>query len=259
MRIVRVITTDGLMYGLVKDEGIILCLGDPINGLEPTDSALDLKSAPLTAPIDPPNIICVGLNYKRHAAEGNHAIPDKPLLFMKPTTTLAGPTDSIHLPRHNPDRIDVEAELALVIGKTAKDVPIDQAREYILGWTVGNDVSNKAAQRLDGQWVRGKSYDGFCPLGPVLTDEGDPDNLNITCRIDGEIRQSSNTSDMIFSCDFLVSYISECMTLLPGTVIMTGTPEGLGCWRNPPLFLEEGQLVEIEIEGIGKLSNRVKI
>ena len=257
MRIARIKREDGPAYGLVEEDRIYLCKGDPFVGLEKTGESLAYAEAELLAPVVPPNIVCVGLNYKKHAEESNSPLPDRPLLFLKATTSLNDPMGDVVLPRLEPDKVDSEAELAVVIGKTAKEVSEDEAPDYILGYTVGNDVSNKAAQRLDGQWVRGKSYDTFCPLGPTLVTDIDPNNLDIVCRIDGEVRQSSNTSDMIFTCAQVVSYVSYCMTLLPGTVIMTGTPEGLGCFYDPPVFLRPGQVMEVEIEGIGVIRNTI--
>jgi 2-keto-4-pentenoate hydratase/2-oxohepta-3-ene-1,7-dioic acid hydratase in catechol pathway len=257
MKIARIMGRNGPQYGLVEGGRIILCGGDPFTGLQKGTESVDFSKTRLLPPVDPPNIVCIGLNYRKHAKEGKNPIPKDPLIFLKATTSLSGPGDPIVLPKRSPDRIDCEAELAVVIGKRAKEVSEGEALDFVLGYTIGNDVSNKAAQRADGQWVRGKSYDSFCPLGPVLVTDVDPRNLDIECRIDGEIRQSSNTSDMIFSCSRLVSYISTCMTLLPGTVILTGTPEGLGSWRNPPVFLKAGQVVEIEISKIGVLSNHV--
>jgi len=257
MKMVRVRINGRVSYGMIQGDEIVLCAGDPWAGLTPGKEALALAGATLLAPVEPPNIICVGLNYKGHAAESNHPLPEKPIFFLKATSSLSGPGDPIVLPAIEPDAIDCEAELAMVIKKRAKQVSEKDALDYVLGYTIGNDVSNKAAQRADGQWVRGKSHDTFCPLGPVVVTDLDPDNLDITCRIDGEVRQSSNTGDMIFSCARLVSYISRNMTLLPGTVIMTGTPQGLGCYRNPPVFLKAGQRVEITIGGIGVLSNPV--
>jgi 2-keto-4-pentenoate hydratase/2-oxohepta-3-ene-1,7-dioic acid hydratase in catechol pathway len=179
------------------------------------------------------------------------------LLFIKATTSVCGPGDPIVLPTHTPDEVDYEVELVIVIGKQVKGISEAKAHEAILGYTVGNDVSNRGAQLKESQWARGKSYDTFCPLGPWIVTGLDGDNLNLSCRLDGQVMQSSNTSDLIFSCRKLVSYLSECMTLLPGTVIMTGTPSGVGFARKPPAFLREGQTVECEVEGIGVLSNPV--
>ena len=257
MKIARVEHGGKAQYGMVEGENIVLCAGDPISGLTPSGESIPYAGAKLLAPVEPPNIICVGLNYKGHAKEAGRDLPQRPLFFLKATTALSGPGDPIVLPRLEPDSVDCEAELVIVMKKRAKEVPEEEALEYVLGYTIGNDVSNKKAQWDDKQWVRGKSHDTFCPLGPVLVTDIDPGNLDLTCRIGGQVRQSSNTSDMIFTCASLVSYISRNLTLLPGTVIMTGTPQGLGCYHNPPDFLKPGQVVEIKIQGIGVLSNQV--
>ena len=257
MKILRYLHKSHTRYGILEGDLVIVCDGDPFEGLTKLNKTLDLNSVKLLSPVAPPNIICVGLNYKRHADEAKQPYPDNPWLFLKPTTTVIGLGDPIVLPLHNPDRIDYEIELAIVIGKQAKNAPEDKVLDYVLGYTVANDVSNRAAQRSDEQVVRSKSYDTFCPLGPVIATDVDGDNLDLTCRIDGQTMQSSNTSDMIFSCSSLVTYLSQCMTLLPGTVILTGTPEGVGFVRVPPVYLQEGQVVECEIEGIGVLFNPV--
>ena len=257
MKILRYLHKGLARYGILEGDLVMVCVGDPFEGLTKLNKTLSLDSVKLLSPVAPPNIICVGLNYKRHADEGKQPYPDSPWLFMKPTTTVCGLGDPIVLPLHNPDRIDYEIELAIVIGKQAKNVPEDKVLDYVLGYTVANDVSNRAAQRADEQVVRSKGYDTFCPLGPVIATDVDGDHLDLTCRIDGQTMQSSNTSDMIFSCSSLVTYLSQCMTLLPGTVILTGTPEGVGFVRVPPVYLQEGQVVECEIEGIGVLFNPV--
>ena len=244
-------------FGLWSEESIQPCAGDPFSGLEPTGPPLPLDRVRLLAPVEPPNIIAIGLNYRRHAAEAKMELPGRPLFFIKATTSLNHPEAPILLPGHDPDRIDYEAELALVIGRRAQRVSPGEAMDHVLGCTVANDVSNRRAQGLDGQWARAKSYDTFCPLGPVLVTDLDPSDLAITCCLDGQVMQSSRTSDMIFPCPELVSYLSHCMTLLPGTVILTGTPEGVGFARKPPVYLQAGQVVECQVEGIGVLRNIV--
>ena len=199
----------------------------------------------------------MGRNYREHADETGAAYPQAPLIFLKPTTSVCGPGDPIVLPEGFEDGIDYEAELAVVIGKRVKNIAADQVPAAVLGYTVGNDVSNRIAQNKDAQWARAKGHDTFCPLGPVIATDLDADNLDISCRVDGIVMQSSNTSSMIFSCPSIVAYLSRCMTLLPGTVIMTGTPAGVGYSRNPPAFLKAGQTVECSIEGIGTLANPV--
>jgi len=213
----------------------------------------------LLAPVTPLDVIAIGLNYKKHADESGAAYPDRPLIFLKTTSSVIGPEDNIVIPEAAPDEVDYEAELAIVIGKKAKNIEVDEVSDYVLGYTCGNDVSARDCQlRIDKQWARGKSFDTFCPLGPwIETELPDPDNCRIMSRLNGEVMQDSNTSDLIFNTKELVSYCSKNFTLYPGTVIMTGTPEGVGFARKPPVFLKSGDTIEIEIEYIGKLSNNV--
>jgi 2-keto-4-pentenoate hydratase/2-oxohepta-3-ene-1,7-dioic acid hydratase in catechol pathway len=257
MRIIRYLHEGYSCYGIVDDRGVHPCNGDPFTGLIRQSTVLDLSDVRLLPPVDPPNIICLGLNYREHAAETGHPLPAEPLVFIKATTALCGPGDSIVLPARYPDHIDFEAELAIVIGKRARNIPEDQADEVILGYTAANDVSNRAVQFTDGQWARAKSHDTFCPVGPAIVTDLDADNLAITCRLDGEVMQASNTADMIFPVRRIVSHLSHSFTLLPGTLILTGTPSGVGFMRKPPVYLRPGQVVEVEIEGIGALVNPV--
>jgi 2-keto-4-pentenoate hydratase/2-oxohepta-3-ene-1,7-dioic acid hydratase in catechol pathway len=214
----------------------------------------------LVAPIMPVNVIAIGLNYRRHAEESKSTLPDAPLVFVKLTTTVIGPEESILLPEDAPSEVDYEAELAVVIGKPARKVSEGDALKYVLGYTCANDVSARDCQRVrDRQWARAKGFDTFCPLGPaILIDRSvDPNALPIRSRLNGETVQSSNTSDMIFSVKRLISYLSHQFTLLPGTLILTGTPEGVGMGRTPPRYLRQGDRIAIEIDGIGELSNPV--
>jgi 2-keto-4-pentenoate hydratase/2-oxohepta-3-ene-1,7-dioic acid hydratase in catechol pathway len=257
MRIVRYLCEGNPRFGIQEDNRLFPCDGDPFTGLVKQPVSIRLDAVRLLAPVDPPNIICLGLNYRSHAEETGLAPPSEPLIFIKATTSLCSPGDPIVLPGQGPGRIDYEAELAIVIGRRAKDIPEDEAAGYILGFTAANDVSNREAQFSDGQWARAKSHDTFCPLGPAIETDIDADDLAITCRLDGEVMQSSRTSDMIFAVRRIVSFISHAFTLLPGTVILTGTPHGVGFKRNPPIYLQAGQTVEVEIEGIGILANPV--
>jgi 2-keto-4-pentenoate hydratase/2-oxohepta-3-ene-1,7-dioic acid hydratase in catechol pathway len=257
MKIVRFLLEGKARYGIVEGARLHPCDGDPFTRLIRQSLVLDLDAVKLLPPVNPPNIICIGLNYRKHAEETGIPTPSEPLIFIKATTSLCGPGDAIVLPYHSPDKIDYEAELAIVIGKLTKDIKEEEVHDAILGYTVANDVSNRAAQFSDGQWARAKSYDTFCPVGPALVTGLDADNLNITCRLDGRVMQDSSTADMIFSCRRIVSHLSRCFTLLPGTLILTGTPEGVGFKRTPPVFLRPGQIVETEIEGIGTLVNPV--
>ncbi len=218
----------------------------------------------LLAPIEPCNIFCIGLNYRAHAAETGVAIPEYPVVFMKPTTTVVGPGDPIRLPlacEHGPE-VDYEAELAVVIGHKARDVSAEQALDYVLGYSCACDVSARRWQKHGGggQWIRGKSFDSFCPLGPTLVtaDEiTDPQELALSCRVNGQTLQQGSTADMIFSVAELIAFLSRDTTLLPGTLLLTGTPPGVGFARKPPVFLTDGDRVEVEIGSIGVLSNPV--
>jgi 2-keto-4-pentenoate hydratase/2-oxohepta-3-ene-1,7-dioic acid hydratase in catechol pathway len=202
--------------------------------------------------------IALGLNYRRHAAESQMKVPDHPQMFLKATSSVVGEGDAIVLPKMAPSEVDYEAELCLVIGKTARNVSEEEALDYVFGYTCGNDVSARDCQlRLDSQWARGKSFDTFCPLGPWIETDLDPDDAAIGSRLNGQVMQQSSTADMIFNCRHLVSFLSRVMTLRPGTVIMTGTPEGVGFARKPPVFLRPGDTIEVEVAGIGVLSNTV--
>ncbi|MFC3041801.1 fumarylacetoacetate hydrolase family protein [Virgibacillus xinjiangensis] len=207
----------------------------------------------------PGKIICVGLNYQRHADESGMEAPEVPVLFNKYNNTLAGSGEAITIPEHA-KKIDYEAELALVIGKQAKNVDKDAAGDYIFGYSSANDLSARDLQFQTNQWLLGKNLDGFCPLGPYLVTKDEVPNANalsISCKVNGEVRQQSNTSDMIFDCEDIVSFISHHMTLEPGDVILTGTPEGviLGYEEDKRNWLRAGDEVMVEIEGLGKLQN----
>lgn len=264
MKFARFIDDRGVHhYGTPLDPSRALRLeGDPFAGLARTGDELPVTR--WLAPVLPVNVFGIGLNYRAHAEETGAAIPDNPVVFMKPTTAVSNPGDPIPLPlacEHGPE-IDYEAELAVVIGRTARDVPPERALEYVLGYCCANDVSARRWQKQGGagQWVRGKSFDGFCPLGPVLVtaDEiPDPQALGVTCTLNGERVQTGHTSDMIFPVAELVAFLSRDTTLLPGTLILTGTPPGVGFARTPPLFLADGDRVVVEIEGIGELGNPV--
>jgi len=213
------------------------------------------------APLDPPNIIAIGRNYADHAKEMKaESTPEEPIIFLKATTSVIGPDDSIALPASAPDEVDFEAELGVIIGRRAKDVSEAAALDHVFGYTCANDVSARDCQkRRDKQWARGKSFDTFCPLGPLIVtaDEMAPENLPVRSHLNSELMQDGNTSDMIFSVPALVSYLSHQFTLLPGTVILTGTPAGVGSARTPPVFLKPNDEIAVEIEGIGRLANRV--
>ncbi len=206
-----------------------------------------------------PKIICIGLNYDDHAGESGMELPKAPLMFSKFANTLIGDGDAIVLPP-NIGHVDAEAEMALVIGKTASHVSQDDAFDYIAGYTCANDVSARDAQFGDGQWFRGKGYDTFCPVGPriVPAAEFDPSDVRVQQRLNGETLQDSRTANLIFRLPKLIEYVSAVITLEPGDLILTGTPEGVGVFRDPKITLRPGDVVEIEIDGIGTLRNEVK-
>ena len=207
----------------------------------------------------PPNIIAIGLNYRQHAVETGAEIPERPVIFLKATSSLTDPESEILLPKLAPEEVDFEAELAVIIAKEAKNIETVEVNDYILGYSCANDVSARDCQKkLDKQWARGKSFDTFCPLGPWIETEVDPGDLIIKSILNGKVMQQSKTSDMIFNVEQLISYLSHNMTLLPGTVVLTGTPEGVGFAREDQVFLRDGDQITIEIEGIGSLENTVK-
>jgi len=259
MKIVRYQKNEEIFFGVLEGENIHPIKGDLFAAIELSPQQIKRETVKLLAPVGPPNIIAIGLNYKKHADETGKDYPERPLIFLKATSSLVGSEDNIVIPEMAPNEVDYEAELAIVIGKKAKNIEVENVSEYIFGYTCGNDVSARDCQhRLDKQWARGKSFDTFCPLGPwIETDFPDPDNCKIVSRLNGKVMQDSNTSDLIFSTRELVSYCSKNFTLYPGTIIMTGTPEGVGYARKPQVFLKPGDNIEVEIEGIGTLSNQV--
>jgi 2-keto-4-pentenoate hydratase/2-oxohepta-3-ene-1,7-dioic acid hydratase in catechol pathway len=219
----------------------------------------------LLAPLNPTAILCIGLNYRKHAEETGAPLPEFPVLFMKNPAAVQNPGDPIELPQHlKSEQVDWECELAVVIGKKCKNVSKDKALEHVLGYTCGNDISARDWQKKwgGGQWSRGKSFDTFCPLGPAIVTRDelkDPQALTLRTLVNGEVRQESHTRDMIFDVATLVAFLSGSTTLLPGTVILTGTPSGVGAGMKPPVFLKAGDEVVVAIEGIGELRNPVKL
>ncbi|MDJ0790540.1 MAG: fumarylacetoacetate hydrolase family protein [Acidimicrobiia bacterium] len=251
MKIVRVdAEADDITYGAVEPDGIRLFHGSPFFQWERSETVLPISQVKLLAPVIPTKIVAVGRNYVDHAAEMDSAVPESPVIFLKPPTAVIGPLAPIKRPPES-SRVDHEGELAVVIGKVARSVRPEDVGPHILGYTAANDVTARDLQRSDGQWTRGKGFDTFCPLGPAIDTEFDPSEANaITCSVNGEIRQEGSTADMVFGVAELVSFVSSVMTLLPGDVILTGTPAGVG-----PMM--EGDHVEVEIEGIGVLMNPV--
>ena len=248
MRLVRFRHGDMISAGFVEDDHVHPIRGTFFEDPVPGEGAVPLGSVRLLAPVIPSKVLAVGKNYADHAEEFGGDVPEEPLLFMKPSTSVIGPGDPIPLPRLS-DRVDHEAELAIVIGRLARHVPIEEAGKYVLGYTCANDVTARDLQARDGQWTRAKGFDGFCPLGPWLATDVDPLDLAIEGRVNGEVRQAARTSQLAFGPAELIAYASAVMTLLPGDVILTGTPAGVGP-------LEPGDVVEVEVEGIGILENR---
>ena len=262
MKIIRFQDSAGdVHYGERVDEGSAQLIEGTIFGsFQVTDRVVRIGK--LLAPVEPRTILCIGLNYRRHAEETGAQLPEHPVLFIKAANALTHPGDPIVIPKVAPQQVDYECELAVVIGKPAKNIAQHQALDYVLGYTCANDVSARRWQKEGGgkQWCRGKSFDTFCPLGPCLVtaDEiPDPNTLKIKTTLNDETMQESTTADMIFDVPALINFLSQGTTLLPGTVILTGTPQGVGFARNPPVFLKNGDRVAIEIERIGTLLNTV--
>ena len=233
------------------------------DGLSPRDESYKvMKHKGIQAPIHPSKIFCVGRNYAEHAAELSNKVPTKPLIFSKYPTCVIATDDKIQWHSDITQKVDWEGELVVVIGKTAKNISEDQAYDHIFGYTIANDVSARDLQDSESQWVRAKAQDTFCPLGPaiVTSDEiKDPHTLNIVTKVNGEVMQDGNTKDMVFKVPYLVAYLSRTFTLLPGDLILTGTPSGVGKAQNPPRFLNDGDEVSVTIEGIGTLTNTCEV
>ncbi len=239
-------------WGLVDGPELVLFKGHPLfNNYETTGDRLPLKDVQLMPPVLPTTkILCIGKNYQDHADEMGLGTPDEPLIFFKPTSALIGPEEAIVIPSKVTTDIDPEGELVIVIGQLAKNVSEEEAMDYVWGYTIGNDVSARDIQFRDGQWARAKGFDTFCPLGPWIETEFVPDGQVLETRVDGEIRQKASNELMLFSVPQIIAHVTAAMTLLPGDVIFTGTPAGVG-------RIEPGQVVEVEIEGIGVLRNPV--
>src|SRR4051812_39089915 len=227
MRIARFTTGSEPAYGVVEGEQVTQIDGHPVGAFALTTTTHSLPDVRLLAPILPTKIVAVGKNYAEHAREMGGEAPSEPLLFLKPSTSVIGPGDPIARPG-SVGRVDFEGELAVVIGKVCRDVPVERAYDVVLGYTAANDVTARDQQKSDGQWTRAKGYDTFCPLGPWIETQLDPRDLVLTTTVNGELRQSARTSELIHDIPRLVSHISAVMTLLPGDVILTGTPAGVG-------------------------------
>jgi len=250
MKIVRVDTLEGIRYGGVEEEGIRVHEGSPLVAWEPTEVIIPFTEARLLSPILPTKIVAVGRNYADHAAEFGNDVPEDPMLFLKPSTSVIGPEDSIVLPAAS-EEVHHEAEMAIVVGKVSRHVRAEDAHSVILGYTAANDVSARDLQRSDGQWGRAKGFDTFCPLGPAIETEFDPlEDHTLECFVNGVVRQGASVNDLIFGVAELIEFITSVMTLLPGDVILTGTPAGVG-----PIV--DGDRVEVRLDGIGTLANPV--
>lgn len=237
--------------GFMENGEITTLVGDMFANVEFSTEKIPASSVTLLPPCQPTKVVCVGLNYLDHAKEMNEELPKAPLLFLKPPTTVIGNGDDIVAPA-NTGRLDYEGELAIVIGRRAKNISPAEADDYIFGYTCANDFTAREIQLSDKQWTRGKSFDTFCPLGPGIVKEVNKENASIQLKVNGEVRQSSNINMFIFGVNEVVSYISQCMTLQPGDVILTGTPHGVGP-VNP------GDVMAVTIEGIGTLTNTLRI
>jgi 2-keto-4-pentenoate hydratase/2-oxohepta-3-ene-1,7-dioic acid hydratase in catechol pathway len=262
VRIARFTTGEEPQYGVVtgdvdelgipaEDATVVALAGDPLHvGVQLTDKELSLAAVRLLAPVLPRSkVVGIGRNYAAHAAEMGGEVPSEPLMFLKPNTSVVGPGDPVFYPRQSSE-VHYEGELAVVIGRICRDVPVERVADVVYGYTVGNDVTARDLQRGDVQFTRAKGFDSFCPLGPWIETELDTSELGVTTHLNGDLVQDGNTRDLIFDVPTLVSYVSSVMTLLPGDVILTGTPEGVG-----PMVV--GDEVEVTVAGIGSLTNKV--
>lgn len=251
MKFLRYIYMGNTRYGILNDDEYTITpiIGSPFDTYSRESQKICIKDVQLLTPCDFSKAVCVGLNYKDHAHEFNLEIPKSPVIFIKPSTSALAHNEKIIKPVEC-NRIDYEAELAIVIKKKAKNINIENIREYILGYTCANDVTARDLQKINEQWTIAKGFDTFCPFGPVIETDIDPNNLEIKSLLNGKVMQKSNTSNLIFNTDYIVSYISKIMTLNPGDIILTGTPSGISHMNN-------GSIIEIVIEGIGTLKNIV--
>jgi len=258
MRLVRFSAPDSVglgsdpQFGVLNDQDQILVLrGDPLfSGIVPTETKVALADVRLLAPVIPRSkVVCVGKNYADHAKEMDSEVPAQPVIFIKPNTTVIGPGDTIQWPKTS-ERVDFEGELAIVIGRICKEVPREKVKDVIFGYTLANDVTARDLQKVDGQWSRAKGFDTFCPLGPWIETDFAPGNQILQTTLNGDIKQSEPLSSMIFKIPEIIEFITSVMTLLPGDVILTGTPAGIGP-------MQAGDGVSISIEGLGALSNKI--
>jgi len=250
MRIIRFSNKDGnIQYGWLENNQIGLIDGNLFGEYQRLEPTINLSLQKILAPVIPTKIVCVGRNYREHAVEQNVDIPESPQLFLKPPSAIIAQEECIQIPPQS-KQVEHEAELVVVIGKKGRWISVEESNNYILGYTIGNDVTARDIQHKDLQWTRGKGFDTFCPIGPWIETELDPADCLISCRVNGGLRQMASTREMIYSVNQIVSYVSTVMTLEPGDLIFTGTPAGIG-------GIKAGDTIEIEIEGIGILSNKV--
>ncbi|HXF86398.1 MAG TPA: fumarylacetoacetate hydrolase family protein [Anaerolineales bacterium] len=253
MRIVRYTLKEGHTkpkYGWLLGDKVGEISGNIFGRYRRKEAEIPLANVTLLAPCEPTKIICVGRNYVEHAKELGNEVPKVPLIFLKPPSAIINPSDTIILPPQSA-QVEHEGELVVVIGKRGRYITAEDAKKYILGYTVGNDVTARDLQKTDGQWTRAKGFDTFCPFGPWIDTEFDPADAILTCRVNGQMRQMASTRDMVFNVGVLIAYISSIMTLEPGDLIFTGTPSGVGP-------LKDGDEVSVEIEGLGELRNKVR-
>jgi 2-keto-4-pentenoate hydratase/2-oxohepta-3-ene-1,7-dioic acid hydratase in catechol pathway len=251
MKIIRYRTNDEApKYGWMLDDKIGEIQGNLFGEYRRREAKLPVAEVKLVAPCEPSKIVCVGRNYVEHAKELGNEIPKVPLIFLKPPSSIISNGENIILPPQSA-QVEHEAELVVIVGKRAKDVTAEAAREYIFGYTIGNDVTARDLQKSDDQWTRAKGFDTFCSFGPWIDTDFDASDAVVTCRVNGQMRQMASTRDMVFNINTLIAYISSVMTLEPGDLIFTGTPAGVG-------VLKPGDMVDVEIEGLGKLSNPVR-
>jgi 2-keto-4-pentenoate hydratase/2-oxohepta-3-ene-1,7-dioic acid hydratase in catechol pathway len=250
MRFIRYqVRSEPVRYGWLQDDFVGVLEGSPFSEYQRHEADIPLASVRLLPPVIPGKIICVGRNYAEHAREHDAEVPEIPLIFLKPPTSVIGPEETILIPPQS-QQVEHEAELVVVIGKAGRWIAPNEAFNHVLGYTIGNDITARDLQRRDGQWTRSKGFDTFCPLGPFIETELDSADLMITCHVNGEMRQMASTRDMVFRIDQLIAFISSIMTLEPGDIIMTGTPAGVSPLR-------PGDIVQVSIEHLGTLRNPV--
>ena len=251
MRIVRYQEkSEAPKYGWLLDDKVGEINGDLFGKYRRQDAKTPLADVKLVAPCEPSKVVCVGRNYVDHAKELGNQVPKIPLIFLKPPSSIISGGETILLPPQSA-QVEHEAELVAVIGKRGRHIPAEQAKKYVLGYTVGNDVTARDLQKSDDQWTRAKGFDTFCVFGPWIDTDFDPSDAVMTCRVNGQMRQMASTRDMVFTVGTLIAFISSVMTLEPGDIVFTGTPAGVGALRN-------GDMVEVEIDGLGSLSNPVR-